>query len=156
MKKSLKAGPDITDLINKMQEKLVVLEQKIDTLISKSSPRPAEVKSSPTSYQEHRYRRDHGEARNRNNFKERVLHKAICAECKQECEVPFKPTGERPVYCKECFSKRRAGSSFNERPDNKPREGMRVQAAHVERYHGGDKRRTALRKNASPKRRKKY
>ncbi len=156
MKKSLKAGPDITDLINKMQGQLVVLEQKIDALISKSSPRPAEVKSSPTSYQEHRHRYDHGGVRSRNNFKERFLHKAICAECKQECEVPFKPTGERPVYCKECFSKRRAGRSFNERPDNRPREGMHAQAARVERYHGGDKRRMVLRKKASPKRQKKY
>lgn len=156
MKKSLDAGPDITDLMNKMQEQLVVLEQKIDTLISKSSPRPAEVKSSPASYQEHRYSHDHGGVRYRNNFKERSLHKAICAECKQECEVPFKPTGERPVYCKECFSKRRAGRSFNERSDNRPREGMRAQAARVERHHGGDKRRTVLRKKASPKRRKKY
>ncbi|MBL7084576.1 MAG: hypothetical protein ISS43_00520 [Candidatus Omnitrophica bacterium] len=37
----------------------------------------------------------------------REMHKATCAECKKECEVPFKPSGDRPVYCKECFSKRR-------------------------------------------------
>ncbi|MBI4845112.1 MAG: hypothetical protein HY810_01330 [Candidatus Omnitrophica bacterium] len=37
----------------------------------------------------------------------REKHKATCSECKKECEVPFKPTGDRPVYCKECFSKRR-------------------------------------------------
>lgn len=30
-------------------------------------------------------------------------HKAICAECGQECEVPFKPSGDRPVYCRECY-----------------------------------------------------
>ena len=35
------------------------------------------------------------------------MHKAICAECKKECEVPFKPREDRPVYCKECFSKRK-------------------------------------------------
>lgn len=34
-------------------------------------------------------------------------HKAICAECNKECEVPFKPSGDRPVYCKDCFSKRK-------------------------------------------------
>jgi len=39
----------------------------------------------------------------------REMHKAICADCKKECEVPFKPSGDRPVYCKECFSKRRDG-----------------------------------------------
>jgi len=37
----------------------------------------------------------------------REMHKATCAECKQECEVPFKPTEGKPVYCKECFQKRR-------------------------------------------------
>ena len=156
MKKSVEAGPDITDLINKIQEKLVVLEQKIDTLINKPSPRPAEVRPAHQPYQEQRYRRDHTDTRGRDNFRERVLHKAICAECKQECEVPFKPTGERPVYCKECFSKRRTGSSFNERPDNRPREGMRAHAAHAERHHGGDKRRPAPRKKSFPKKRKKY
>lgn len=33
--------------------------------------------------------------------------KAVCAECKKECEVPFKPSGDRPVYCRDCFSKRK-------------------------------------------------
>ena len=37
----------------------------------------------------------------------REMHKATCADCKKECEVPFKPSGDRPIYCKECFSKRR-------------------------------------------------
>jgi len=39
----------------------------------------------------------------------REMHKATCAECKKECEVPFKPSGGRPVYCKECFAKRKEG-----------------------------------------------
>ena len=37
----------------------------------------------------------------------REMHKAICADCNKECEVPFKPSSDRPVYCKECFSKRK-------------------------------------------------
>ncbi|MCJ7610310.1 DNA-directed RNA polymerase [Candidatus Bathyarchaeota archaeon] len=37
----------------------------------------------------------------------RVMTKAVCADCKQECEVPFKPTEGRPVYCRECYSKHR-------------------------------------------------
>jgi len=35
------------------------------------------------------------------------MHKATCADCGKECEVPFKPDGSRPVYCRECYSKRR-------------------------------------------------
>ena len=37
----------------------------------------------------------------------REMHKSVCAECGKECEIPFKPTGDRPVYCRECFEKRR-------------------------------------------------
>ena len=37
----------------------------------------------------------------------REMHKANCGDCQKECEVPFKPSGGRPVYCKECFSKRK-------------------------------------------------
>ena len=37
----------------------------------------------------------------------REMHKVICSDCGQECEVPFKPTEGRPVYCQECFKKHR-------------------------------------------------
>ncbi len=37
----------------------------------------------------------------------REMHKATCAECGNECEVPFKPTEGKPVYCQECYRKRR-------------------------------------------------
>ncbi len=39
----------------------------------------------------------------------REMHKATCADCNKETEVPFKPSGDRPVYCKDCFSKRKDG-----------------------------------------------
>jgi len=42
-----------------------------------------------------------------NSFGPREMHKTICDECKKECEVPFKPTEGKPVYCKECFSKKK-------------------------------------------------
>jgi CxxC-x17-CxxC domain-containing protein len=35
----------------------------------------------------------------------REMHKAICAACGVETEVPFKPSGDRPVYCMACYSK---------------------------------------------------
>ena len=41
---------------------------------------------------------------------QREMFKATCADCKKECEVPFKPSGDRPVYCKDCFSKRKGGA----------------------------------------------
>lgn len=44
-----------------------------------------------------------------NNFNRTPLemHKATCSKCKKECEVPFKPTEGKPVYCKECFEKQK-------------------------------------------------
>jgi len=47
--------------------------------------------------------------RRNNNFNNgpRKMYKAICSECKKECEVPFKPTPGREVFCQECFAKRR-------------------------------------------------
>lgn len=35
------------------------------------------------------------------------MHKATCAECGKTCEVPFRPTGDKPVYCNDCFNKKR-------------------------------------------------
>lgn len=37
----------------------------------------------------------------------REMHKATCSECGTECEVPFKPTEGKPVFCKECYRKKK-------------------------------------------------
>lgn len=44
----------------------------------------------------------------RNNFSSgnREMHKAVCSKCGKNCEVPFKPTEGRPVFCKECHVKK--------------------------------------------------
>jgi len=34
----------------------------------------------------------------------REMTKVTCSQCGKETEVPFKPTGDRPVYCRECFA----------------------------------------------------
>ncbi|MGB9930018.1 MAG: CxxC-x17-CxxC domain-containing protein [Methanosarcina sp.] len=36
------------------------------------------------------------------------LYKATCSECGQETEVPFKPDPDRPVYCRQCYAKRKS------------------------------------------------
>jgi len=40
-------------------------------------------------------------------MEQRKMHKAICAKCKKECEVPFEPTEGKDVLCQECFRKSR-------------------------------------------------
>ncbi|MFA6024347.1 MAG: CxxC-x17-CxxC domain-containing protein [Candidatus Gracilibacteria bacterium] len=37
--------------------------------------------------------------------RELTLYEAECAECGDRCEVPFRPTGNRPVFCRDCFRK---------------------------------------------------
>lgn len=35
------------------------------------------------------------------------MFSVVCSECGKPAQVPFKPRGDRPVYCSDCFSKRR-------------------------------------------------
>ncbi|OQA56773.1 MAG: hypothetical protein BWY42_00804 [Candidatus Omnitrophica bacterium ADurb.Bin277] len=62
----------------------------------------------------------HGRASS-NQRKERPMFKAVCADCRKDCEIPFKPSGERPVFCKECFDVRKSShqSSKQESPPMK-------------------------------------
>ena len=34
---------------------------------------------------------------------QKEMFSAVCATCGNACEVPFRPSGERPVYCRDCF-----------------------------------------------------
>ena len=43
------------------------------------------------------------------------MHQATCSECGQDCEIPFKPSNGRPVFCSKCFEKQ-SGASSNSRP----------------------------------------
>lgn len=50
------------------------------------------------------------------------MHSAVCADCGKNCEVPFRPNGERPVFCKDCFGdKREAPRGDAPRRDERPR-----------------------------------
>lgn len=42
-----------------------------------------------------------------NSRPQREMHDAICAECGAKTQVPFRPSGDRPVYCRDCFDKQR-------------------------------------------------
>lgn len=47
---------------------------------------------------------------NRNSGGRPEMHKAVCSECGDNCEVPFRPTGEKPVLCSTCFGNKNGGS----------------------------------------------
>jgi len=37
----------------------------------------------------------------------RQLYSVKCANCGKQTQVPFKPTGDRPVYCRDCYMQKR-------------------------------------------------
>lgn len=38
------------------------------------------------------------------------MHKAICDNCGKECEVPFRPTSGKPIFCSSCFENKGSDS----------------------------------------------
>lgn len=58
------------------------------------------------------------------------MHQATCAQCGKSCEVPFRPNGKKPVFCKECFTagKTEGSAQSFSRPDSAPRPPYRNDA----------------------------
>ncbi len=117
---------DIAGMIKSVMQQITFLDKKVDALIAQVSAKPAETRSFAPSFQHSPRHERHDQGRQ--DFKDRVLHKAICADCSKECEVPFRPTGNRPVYCRECFAKRKDDTPFAGRPEGRP--------AGADRHHG--------------------
>ena len=44
-------------------------------------------------------------------FQEELVFHAVCSDCGCECEVPFKPHANRPVYCQKCWLSHRPQNS---------------------------------------------
>ena len=38
---------------------------------------------------------------------QRQMFAAVCAQCGKDCEVPFQPREDRPVYCSDCYNSNR-------------------------------------------------
>ena len=122
--------PDIAGFMVKIQEQLTALAQKIDAWTGQIPAVSSEGRAHPGSIQQESRPPKHFqqplpsqpfqhpqppqgpvEVKQVHSRRERILHKAVCADCHKDCEIPFKPSGERPVYCKPCFSKRKVNSS---------------------------------------------
>lgn len=62
---------------------------------------------------------------------DRQMFSAICSDCGKECQVPFKPTTSKPVFCSECFEKKGGGSDskrFGGRNDRQPQNNAQLEA----------------------------
>lgn len=68
------------------------------------------------------------------------MHKAVCSECKQPCEVPFRPTGDKPVYCRDCFGSKGGASQdrFGGRKDFGRRDEPRFAPRNDRGSNGGN------------------
>ena len=42
-----------------------------------------------------------------NSRPQREMHDVVCASCGVQTQVPFRPSSDRPVYCRDCFSQNR-------------------------------------------------
>ncbi len=65
---------------------------------------------------------DRGHGRDDRGGEKTEMFSATCSACHKACEVPFRPSGDKPVYCRECFIEKgpndnRVGKSFEKRSD---------------------------------------
>jgi CxxC-x17-CxxC domain-containing protein len=62
------------------------------------------------------------------------MYDAICSDCGKECQVPFRPTGSKPVFCSECFEKKGGGGEtrrFGDRNDRQPQNNAQLEAINI-------------------------
>jgi len=58
------------------------------------------------------------------------MHKATCDSCGNTCEVPFKPTGGKPIYCDQCFEAKKGDRSEGSKQVN---EQLKVMDAKIDK-----------------------
>ncbi len=63
-----------------------------------------------------RSRSDDGGSRGGPRREEREMHDAVCAQCGKNTQVPFVPSGARPVYCSDCFRAQSGDARGSSRP----------------------------------------
>lgn len=115
MSKKTKNENDVVAVMNKIQAQLAVLDQKLDSFMTKSLTELAQAKAASKPFvPQHQPPRvqvqQNQTPRPQIQQNSRPMFQAICADCQKGCELPFKPSADRPVYCKECFAKRKAGN----------------------------------------------
>ena len=75
---------------------------------------------------------------------QKQTYPVTCSECATATTVPFKPSADRPVYCADCFTKRRAtqnplkkntsnGGQNNTQPQNRQHNGAAVGLGEIKR-----------------------
>lgn len=108
--------PELVIVMMKVAERLDALEKKMDQVIALTSARPSAPGLQTQSFQPP----VHVSSPSNQAPRERTLYKGVCADCCKSCEVPFKPAEGRPIYCKACFTIRKAGHTPRDPDKLKP------------------------------------
>ncbi len=67
-----------------------------------------------------------------------VMHPAVCSNCGKDCEVPFRPSNGKPVYCKECFGDKRNSDGGGDRQRRNEFAGRPQAKPHFDGGRGND------------------
>ncbi|MFH1996663.1 MAG: CxxC-x17-CxxC domain-containing protein [Candidatus Omnitrophota bacterium] len=144
---SAAADQDIAVLLTTLVQKLASFEAKIDTVLSRIPSQPimsSRQQQAPTVVSAPEPRRD-----------SRPMHKVVCADCGINCEVPFKPSAGRPVFCKKCYAERRKNGTFKLRGDDRSKETPPVHALPPEKPQAVEPARSVRKKKPAAKKKKK-
>ena len=123
--------PDLVAVMLKLTERLEAVERKMDVVINRAGNQQPQrhEHSQPRQHQPFQQQNQHRPQRHSEpNFNRapqqhpqnqnrqqggKPMYQAVCTDCRKNCEVPFRPSGERPTYCKECYGKRKSGGNVS-------------------------------------------
>ena len=98
----------------------------------KKSRRPSRRDNEPSrSFRNSRNDRD---SRNSRNDRREESATVTCADCGTECEVPFVPRTDRPVYCSDCFRQNKPQDSRDDRRRESSRDERRSKKSKNEKF----------------------
>lgn len=125
--------PDLLGLLHKISEQISYLERKVDNLISSQATSRLQDNANTMNSASQRYN---------DRSRESGFTKAICSDCGKECQLPFKPSGDRPVYCRNCFSSRKRSENSSGKFENKSRDHHSFNRGNSNRSRFDSKRRS--------------
>jgi len=108
MPKKFKSSNDTAVMMNQIQEQLAVMNEKLDSFMTKSLTELAQALANSKPAPRPHVQAPSPAIRPQNDFRpQRQMYAIVCFECGKDTEIPFKPSGNRPVYCPECFAARK-------------------------------------------------
>lgn len=67
------------------------------------------------------------------------MHNAVCTNCGNNCEVPFRPMSGKPIFCNDCFKSKRNDSPREEKNSGFENRNSRPRFDDKKPYQGGEK-----------------